>query len=78
MSLVIMACGPSGRHGCSLHQHQTSNFFSAVQPKETQARHEGGRGKSFPGPCDVSGVPSSLKSTEKGVPYGFFSDLKYA
>jgi len=37
-----------------------------------QARREGGKGESFPGPCDVWGAPPSLTNTENGVTDGFF------
>jgi len=40
--------------------------------RHLQARREGGKGGSFPGPRDVWGAPPSLKNTENGVPGGFF------
>jgi len=43
-----------------------------ISPRTLQARGEGGKGESCPGPRDVWGAPPSLENTESGFPDGFF------
>ena len=68
---------------CKIHNQRLCTLVSdggsiSTPPALVQARREGEKGESFPGPRDVWGAPPSLKNTENGVPDGFFSDLKYA